>query len=55
MKTLYIMMVFSSLVVAVWYMIAVFMIYRIGEDMKLWHSCWIWIDKWLKWRYGLNV
>lgn len=54
MKTLYAMLVFSSMVVTVWYALAGYMIYQIGKDMNAWHTCQIYIDRWLKWRYGFG-
>lgn len=54
MKTLYAMLVFSSIVVAAWYALAGYMIYQIGKDMNAWHTCKIYIDRWLKWRYGFG-
>ena len=48
MKTLYVLMILSIFVVAFWCAMASYMVYQIGKDM----GAWIYIDKWIKWRYG---
>lgn len=53
MIKLYAILLVSAIVVMVWWTMAGYMIYQIGKDMNVWHTSWIYIDKWLKWRYGL--
>lgn len=51
---MYVLLSFSAFVVAVWYSFAGYMVYIIGKDAGLWAWCWFYIDKWIKWRYGLG-
>ena len=48
MKAIYALLTFGMFVVLFWYCMAGYMVYQIGKDMGVW----IYIDKWIKWRYG---
>ncbi len=48
MRSLYFILTFATVVVLLWMAIAGMMVYQIGKDIGIW----IYIDRWIKWRYG---